>query len=77
MIVVRHVGPRQDVALAVASVVGLRNVLVVGQIAVRVGVRSGAGAAVAVVTADAAEIVGIAETEAEVTGEQKCRRESD
>lgn len=74
MIVARRVGPRRDGVLAVASAAGLCNVLIVGHIAVRVGVR--AGAAVAVATADAAEIVGIAGTEAEVTGEQKCRRES-
>ena len=74
MIVVTHVGPRRDGVLTVASVVGLCNVLVVGQIAVRVGVR--AGAVVAVATADAAEVVEIAGTEVEVTGEQKCRRES-
>jgi hypothetical protein len=71
MIVARHVGPRRDGVLAVASVAGLCNVLVVGQIAERVG-----DAAVAVATVDAAEVVEIAETEAEVIGEQKSHRES-
>jgi hypothetical protein len=58
--------------LAVVLVAGLGNVLLIaGQTAVEVDVL--VGAAVAVATAGVAEIVGIAETEAEATGEQTYR----
>jgi len=69
--VARHARSRQQAVLAVVSVVGLGSVVVAGQIAVGVGVLADAAEAVAT-----AEVVVIAVIGAEVTGEQRCRRES-
>jgi hypothetical protein len=74
-VVAKRASPHQKAALAVVFVAALCNVLlIVGQTAVGVDVL--VDAAVAVATAGVAEIVEIAGTEAEATGEQTSRRES-